>query len=85
MNIDLNFEGGCFMDYVIKFCENNFVHGTEETARRLREEDDYEVVVTSCLGNCSDCVDMPYAVVKDSLIYADDAGSLYDEIKDAID
>ncbi|MCR1897754.1 YuzB family protein [Irregularibacter muris] len=73
------------MDYVIKFCENNFVHGTGETARRLREEDNYEVMITSCLGNCSDCIDMPYAVVKDTLIYADDADSLYDEIMDAID
>lgn len=68
------------MNYVIKFCENNFVHGTDETARRLQEDDDYEVVITSCLGNCTDCADMPFAIVKDEIVYGNDPDNLYEEI-----
>lgn len=71
------------MNYVIKFCENNFVHGTDKIAAKL-EEDGYNVIVMSCLKNCSDCQAMPYAVVKDDIIYADSADYLYDKIRAVI-
>lgn len=67
------------LDYFIKFCENNFKHGTDKTAKRLQDED-FHVEITSCLGNCSDCLDMPFAVVKDEIVYGDDPESLYEEI-----
>lgn len=69
----------------IKFCENNFTHGTEETAKRLQENYP-EVIVTveSCLGYCGDCASNPYALVNDELILADSADELYEKIEKVI-
>ena len=66
----------------IKFCENNFTHGTEETAKKLQEKyPDISVTIESCLGYCGDCAAGPYALVNDELIQADSADELYKEIE----
>ena len=64
----------------VKFCENNFTHGTEETANKLKE-DNVEVEVAPCLGYCGVCAMGPYALVEDEMIEADSADELYEKIK----
>ena len=40
----------------IKFCENNFTYGTDETVKKLKDNyPNISVVVESCLGYCGDC------------------------------
>lgn len=69
----------------IKFCENNFIHGTEETAKKLQEQyKQISVTIESCLGYCGDCAEGPYALVNDELIQADSADELYKEIEKMI-
>ena len=69
----------------IKFCENNFTQGTEETAKKLEENyPDIEVAIESCLGYCGDCADGPFALVNDELIQAESADELYMEIEKLI-
>ena len=70
----------------IKFCDNNFVHGTEEVVTRLKEDyEDLDVSVESCLGYCGDCANGPFALVNDELIQADTADELYDIIIETIE
>lgn len=67
----------------IKFCENNFSHGTEEIMNKLKEEfSDIEVSVEPCLGYCGDCAEGPFALVDDELITEGTAEELYKKIKD---
>ncbi len=69
----------------IKFCENNFTHGTEETVKKLQEKHpDIDVGVESCLGYCGDCAAGPFALVNDELIQADSADELYKKIEKII-
>jgi len=69
----------------IKFCENNFTQGTEETAKKLEENyPDIEVSVESCLGYCGDCANGPFALVNDELIQTESADELYKEIEKLI-
>ena len=69
----------------IKFCENNFIHGIEETVDKLQENyPDVDVAVESCLGYCGDCAAGPFALVNDELIQADSADELYKEIEKLI-
>lgn len=69
----------------IKFCENNFTHGTNETAKKLEEKHpNVSVTVESCLGYCGDCASGPYALVNDELIQADSADELYGKIETII-
>jgi uncharacterized protein YuzB (UPF0349 family) len=66
----------------IKFCENNFSHGTDELAKRLEENHkDVKVIVESCLGYCGDCAVGPYALVNDEMVQGDNVEELYENIK----
>ncbi|KRQ86336.1 hypothetical protein ABG79_01848 [Caloramator mitchellensis] len=69
---------------VIKFCENNFSHGTDEVVEKLKTLDGVEVEVESCLGYCGDCAVGPYALVDDELVQADTADELFEKIKEMI-
>lgn len=64
----------------IKFCENNFTFGTEETVNKLREKG-VEVEVEPCLGYCGDCAESPFALVDDELIKTSTAEELFKEIE----
>lgn len=67
----------------IKFCENNFSFGTEETMTKLKEHYGGDhVTVESCLGYCGDCAVGPYALVKDELVQAETPDKLYEKIKE---
>jgi uncharacterized protein YuzB (UPF0349 family) len=69
----------------IKFCENNFTFGTEETMKKLKENfSDVDVSVEGCLGYCGDCAVGPYALVNDEMIQADTADELFEKIKNMI-
>jgi uncharacterized protein YuzB (UPF0349 family) len=69
----------------IKFCENNFTYGTDETVKKLQENfKESTVIVESCLGFCGDCAVGPYALVNDELIQADTAEDLLEKIKKII-
>ena len=69
----------------IKFCENNFDHGTEEVINKLKENyPEASVEVESCLGHCGDCAIGPFALVNDELIQADTADELYVMIEDMV-
>lgn len=69
----------------VKFCENNFSFGTEETMKKLKENfGDIDVSVEPCLGYCGDCAVGPYALVNDELIQADTADELFEKIKSMI-
>lgn len=69
----------------IKFCENNFTFGTEETMKRLKENySNADVSVEPCLGYCGDCAVGPYALVNDEMIQADTADELFEKIENMI-
>jgi uncharacterized protein YuzB (UPF0349 family) len=67
----------------IQFCENNFTHGTEEIANKLKDEGQ-TVEIAPCLGYCGDCATGPYALVNQEVIQASTADELYDKIKESI-
>lgn len=67
----------------IKFCENNFAHGTEDVISRL-EEDGVQVEVEACLGYCGECAEKPFALVNDDYIEAETAEELYDKISEML-
>ena len=70
----------------IKFCENNFTHGTEDVVDKLKlEHPEAKVKVESCLGFCGDCAEGPFAILNDELIQADSAEELYEAICDNMD
>lgn len=80
-----NLEGVLEMSEV-KFCENNFAHGTDEIAERIENElDDVAVLVETCLGHCDDCAVGPFALVNDKLIKADTAEELYEKIVEQLE
>lgn len=65
----------------VKFCKNNFLNGKEEIAEKLKQNyKDVEVIVGSCLGFCSDCANVPYALVDDEYVEADTTEELYEKI-----
>ncbi|MCB2289913.1 YuzB family protein [Clostridium sp. CS001] len=69
----------------IKFCENNFTFGTEETMKKLKENfSNVDVSAEGCLGYCGDCAVGPYALVNDEMIQADTADELFEKIKNII-
>ncbi|MHB1393652.1 MAG: YuzB family protein [Clostridia bacterium] len=70
----------------VKFCENNFSQGTDETAERIQNElDDVAVLVEPCLGHCGDCAIGPFALVNDKFIQADTADELYVKIVEQLE
>lgn len=69
----------------IKFCENNFTHGTEDVVNRLKEElKAAEITVESCLDNCDECAEKPFAQINGEFISAETCDDLYDKIMDEI-
>lgn len=69
----------------VKFCENNFTFGTDETVEYLKENHkDIEVTIEGCLGYCGDCAVGPYALVDDEMIQADTADELLKKIENMI-
>lgn len=69
----------------IKFCENNFSHGTDEVITKL--VDNYpsvKVVVESCLGHCGECAPGPFAIFNDKLIVTQTSMELYKELEKMI-
>lgn len=69
----------------IKFCENNFTFGTEETMKKLKEKySNADVSIEPCLGYCSDCAVGPYALVNDEMIQSDTADELFEKIENII-
>ncbi|WP_099189354.1 DUF1450 domain-containing protein [Tepidibacter mesophilus] len=69
----------------IKFCENNFSHGTEEVVNKIENElNGVDVEVESCLGYCGDCAVGPFALVNDELIQADTPDELFNKIKEQV-
>jgi uncharacterized protein YuzB (UPF0349 family) len=67
----------------IRFCENNFGHGTEEVVGKLKN-DGASVEVESCLGYCGDCAMGPFALVDDEFIQAESPEELYQKIKELL-
>lgn len=69
----------------VKFCENNFIHGTEVLIDRIKEElQDVTVDVEPCLGYCGDCATAPYALVNDEIVKADSPEELFHMIEDIV-
>lgn len=65
----------------IKFCENNFSHGSGEIVKKIYENfPDITVTIEGCLGFCGDCTSGPFALVNDELIQAETGEELYDRI-----
>ncbi len=65
----------------VKFCENNFGHGTDEIAEKLKNEG-INVEIEPCLGYCGDCAVGPFALVDDEFIQAESPEELYGKIKE---
>lgn len=70
----------------VKFCENNFAHGTDEIAERIENEfDDVAVLIEPCLGHCGECAEGPFAIVNDKFVKADTADELYEIIVEKLE
>ena len=66
----------------VKFCENNFQHGTDAIVEKLKENhEDVNVEVEACLGECGECAIGPFALVEGQLIQADTPNELYELIE----
>ncbi len=69
----------------VKFCENNFQHGTDAIVEKLKENhEDVKVEVESCLGDCGECANGPFAVLDGQFIQADTPDELYELIENEI-
>lgn len=69
----------------IKFCENNFTHGTDDVIAKLVDEHpEVKVVVEPCLGQCGDCAPGPFAIVAEELVIAKNCKELYQMIQEII-
>lgn len=69
----------------VKFCENNFSHGTEEVVNKIKSEiENVDVAVEPCLGYCSDCAIGPYALVNDEFVQAETTDELFEKIKEKL-
>lgn len=70
----------------VKFCENNFSHGTDEIAERIENEfDDVAVLIEACLGHCGECAEGPFAMVNDEFVQADTTDELYERIVEQLE
>ena len=66
----------------VKFCENNFVHGTEKLTDKIENElSNVSVETEACLGYCGDCAAGPFALVDGEFVDAESADELYSKIK----
>ncbi|MBD2868102.1 YuzB family protein [Paenibacillus arenilitoris] len=70
---------------MIEFCASNMHHGTDKIMKLLQEDDRYEVIEYGCLGNCGECYLNPFALVDGTIVSAETADELYDNILKAID
>lgn len=69
----------------VKFCQNNFSHGTDKVAKELEEKHkDVNVIIEGCLGMCGDCAEAPYALVDDEMFKADTPEELLQKIESAL-
>ena len=69
----------------IKFCENNFEYDIESLIEKIDDElEDVDVVVESCLGECTICSEGPFAIVNGEVVKADTAEDLFDSIKEKL-
>ncbi|MCX7921484.1 MAG: YuzB family protein [Clostridia bacterium] len=69
----------------IRFCENNFSHGTDEVVEKIKKEFPKAAIdVEPCLGFCGECAQAPYAIVDDEFIQADDPDDLYEVIREKL-
>ncbi len=70
----------------IKFCENNFIHGTDRVVEKLRDSFPQVVIhVRNCLANCGDCLQGPFAVIDDEIVQAGSADKLYEAITEILE
>lgn len=66
----------------VKFCENNFTHGTDKTVTKLIDNfKNVTVTVEACLGHCGECAPGPYALVNGELVVGQNCDELYEKIK----
>jgi uncharacterized protein YuzB (UPF0349 family) len=73
------------MKPMIEFCASNMHHGTDRIMKLFQENDDYEVIEYGCLGNCGECYLFPFALVDGTIVSAETAEELYDNILKALD
>lgn len=72
------------MDYLVEFCTNNYVYGTDRIKKSLEGNEEYEVMEYNCLGHCTECDITPFAVVEGEFVEADTLALLKDMIKEKI-
>lgn len=70
---------------MIEFCASNMHHGTDKIMKLLQQNDEYEVTEYGCLGNCGECYLFPFALVDGTIVSAETADELYDNILKALD
>jgi uncharacterized protein YuzB (UPF0349 family) len=65
----------------IFFCENNVSKGLNSIIDELKMKiEDAEIYIETCLGLCTDCAEIYYAIVESDTVYADSPEELYDKI-----
>ncbi|RCW41959.1 uncharacterized protein YuzB (UPF0349 family) [Paenibacillus prosopidis] len=70
---------------MIEFCASNMHHGTDRIMKLFEQNDAYEVIEYGCLGNCGECYLNPFALVDGTIVSAETADELYDNILKAIE
>ncbi len=65
---------------LVEFCASNMHHGTDKVMQQFEQDDQYEVEEYGCLGNCGECYLMPYALVDGTIVTAEKADALYNNI-----
>lgn len=69
---------------MIEFCASNMHHGTDRIMKLFEQNESYEVIEYGCLGNCGECYLNPFALVDGTIVSAETAEELLDNILKAI-
>jgi uncharacterized protein YuzB (UPF0349 family) len=69
----------------IKFCRNNFTHGTNDVVAKLVDNyPEHKLVIETCIGHCDECVHGPFAIVNEKIVVAQTCEELYGKIEDRL-
>ncbi|SFS43175.1 DUF1450 domain-containing protein [Marininema halotolerans] len=72
------------MQPMVEFCINRLTEDVESLRVKLEQDDDIEVLETSCLGHCDICATSPYAMVNGEIVIGETAEELEQHIYQAI-
>lgn len=69
---------------LIEFCQSNLMSGTERIMEEVEQLDELDVMVSSCLSECSFCAKRPFCLFEGERLSADTPEELLVVIKSSL-